>query len=61
MPKYRIYLRTLCAYEYEIGAANELDAITEAKELFASQSPAENLNHQYDFIFADASADEIKA
>ena len=61
MHKYRIYLRTLCAYEYEVEAANELDAITEAKELFASQSPAQNLDHQYDFIFADASADEIKS
>jgi hypothetical protein len=61
MKKYQVYLRTLCAYEYEILAANELDAITEAKELFASQSPAQNLDHQYDFIFADASADEIKA
>jgi hypothetical protein len=61
MPKYRIYLRTLCAYEYEIEAANKLDAITEAKELFASQSPSENLDNQYDFIFADSSADEIKA
>ena len=61
MPKYRIYLRTLCAYEYEIEAANELDAITEAKKLFASQSPAENLDNQYDFRWADAAADEIKA
>jgi hypothetical protein len=61
MPKYRIYLRTLCAYEYEIDAANELAAIAEAKELFASQSPAQNLDHQYDFIFADSSADEIKS
>jgi hypothetical protein len=61
MPKYRIYLRTLCAYEYEIDAANELDAMAEAKELFASQSPSENLDNQYDFRWADAAADEIKA
>jgi len=59
MKKYRIYLRTLCAYEYEVEAANELEAISEAKEIFGSQTLSENLEHQYDFIFADASADEI--
>jgi len=61
MKKYQVYLRTLNAYVYEIKAANELDAITEAKELFASQSPSENLDNQYDFRWADAAADEIKS
>ena len=61
MKKYQVYLRTLCAYEYEIEAANELAAIAEAQELFANQSPSENLDNQYDFRWADAAADEIKS
>jgi hypothetical protein len=61
MKKYQVYLRTLNAYVYEIEAANELAAIAEAKELFSSQSPSENLDNQYDFRWADAAADEIKA
>lgn len=51
--KYRAILRTVCAYEYEIEAASEKDAIEQAKDLFSCQSPSENLDHMYDFRFYD--------